>query len=101
MKRPSEKALKLGEEMLDYVAHGLTRNDAIKELAEMADESNRDLLEAVSAVLQAAQRNGGGTAAFHMARLQRVFSDYEPIPSLSDAQDELVGLDPQAQPRLL
>ena len=101
MQRPSEKALRLGEEIFDYVAHGLTRSDAIQELAEMVDESNRDLLQAVSAVLQDAQRNGRLPAAFLVAHLRQVFADYEPIPRLSDAQGELTGLVPPAQPRLL
>ena len=100
MRRLSRKAQKLGEELLDYIAYGLTRNDAVKELAEMVDESNSDLLEAVSAVLQDAQRNGGVPAAFHVAHLQRVFWDYEPIPRSSDLQNELVGVGTPAQPRL-
>lgn len=92
MKRPSEKALRLGEELFDYVPYGLTRANAIQELAEMTDESNHALLEAVSAVLQDAQRNGGVPAAFHVAQLQRVFSDYEPIAWPSDSQAELAGI---------
>jgi len=101
MKRPSEKALKFGEAILDYVPYGLTRHDAIQELAEMADEANRDLLEAVSALLQDAQRCGGLPAAFYVAHLQRVFSDYEPMPWPPDSQGELVGLGLPAQPHLL
>jgi hypothetical protein len=100
MKRPSEKALSLGERIFDHVAYGLTRSDAIQELAEMADESNGELLEAVSAVLEDARRNGGVPAAFHVAHLQRVFSYYEPIPWPPDAQGELAGIGTSAQPRL-
>jgi len=101
MKRPSEKSLSLGEELFHYVSYGLTRGDAIRELAEIVDDSNRDLLEAISAVLEDAQRNRGVPAAFHMAYLQRVFLDYQPIPWPSDAQAELKGIDTPAQPRLL
>jgi len=101
MKRPSEKALSLGEEIFDYVSYGLTRSDAIQELAEMADESNGDLLEAVSAVLRDAQLNGGVPTAFHVAHLQRVFPNYEPIPWPPDSQGELAGIGTPAQPRLL
>ena len=101
MKRPSEKALILGEELFDHVRYGLTRNDAIRELAEMVDEANGDLLEAVSAVLEDAQRNNGLPAAFYVARLQQVFADYEPVPWPPDTQGELVGLGASAQPRLL
>ena len=101
MKRPSEKALKLGEELFDCVLYGRTHSDSINDLAEMADESNRELLEAVIAVLKNAQRNGGVPSAFHVAHLQEVFSDYVPIPWPSDSQGELAGLVPPAQSRLL
>ena len=97
MNRPSENALKLGEELFDYVPYGLTRVNAIQELAELADESNRELLEAVRAVLLDAQRNSGTPAAFHVAHLRRVFSDYEPIAWPLDSQGELVGFAPLAQ----
>ncbi len=101
MQRLSKKALRIGEELLDYVSYGLTRNDAIKELAEMVDESNRDLVEAVSAVLRDAQRNGGVPATFQVAHLQRVFADYEPTHRASDLQRELAGLNVPAQEHLL
>ena len=101
MKRPSEKALSLGEEIFDYVAYGLSRSDAIQELAEMVDESNAELLEAVNTVLQDAQCNGGVPAAFHVAHLQRVFPSYEPILWPPDSQGELIGIGATAQPRLL
>ena len=100
MNRPSEKALKVGEELLDHVAYGLTRNDTIKELAEMVDESNADLLAAINALLADAQRNGGVPAAFHVANLRSVLAGYDPLPPLPDSQGELSGLGP-AQPRLL
>lgn len=92
MKRPSEKALQLGEELFNYVPYGLTRANAILEMAEAADESNRGLVDAVRAMLQDAQRHGGVPAAFHLAHLQRVFSDYEPIAWPSAAQGELAGM---------
>ncbi len=97
MNRPSEKALRLGEELFDHVPYGLTQVNAIQELAEMVDESNRELLEAVHAVLHEAQRNNGVPAAFHVAHLRRVFSDYEPITWSSDAQGELVGFTPPVE----
>jgi hypothetical protein len=92
MNRPSEKALRLGEELFDYVPYGLTRSNAVQELAEMADEANQDLLEAVRAVLHDAQRNGGGPAAVHVAHLQRVLAEYEPVIWSSEAQGELAGI---------
>jgi len=101
MKRPSEKALSLAEEIFNHVAYGMTRSDVLQELAEMVDESNGALLESVSAVLQDAERNGGVPAAFHVANLQRVFSEYQPIPWPPDTQEELAGIGMPAQPRLL
>ena len=100
MKRPSAKALQLGEEVFDYVSHGLTRSDAIRELAEIADEFNRELLEAVEGLLRHAQHNGGVPAALHVAHLQRVFWDYQPLALPSDSQAELSGLGTLTQPRL-
>jgi hypothetical protein len=96
MNRPSEKALRLGEELFDYVPHGLTRFNAVHELAEMVDEANRDLLDAVRAVLQDAQRNGGVPAASYIANLRRVFFEYEPITWPSDSQGERAGIGPAA-----
>jgi len=101
MKRPSEKALSLAEEIFDHVAYGLTRSDALQELAEMVDESNGALLEAVSAVLEDSHHNTGVPAAFHVSQLQRVFSDYQPTPWPPDSQGELAGISTLAQPRLL
>lgn len=92
MNRPSEKALRLGEELFDYVPYGLTRFNAVQELAEMVDEANQDLLEVVRAVLQDAQRNSGVPAAFHVAHLQRVFAEYDPVVWSSEAQGELTGI---------
>jgi hypothetical protein len=96
MNRPSEKALTLGEELFAYVPYGLTRFNAVQEMAEMVDETNHDLRDAVRAVLQDAQRNGGVPAAFHITALRRVFSDYEPITWPSDSQGERAGIGPAA-----
>ena len=65
--------------------------NAIQELAEMLDESNRELLEAVRAVLHEALRTNGGPAAIHVADLRRILSDYEPLAWSSDAQCEFVA----------
>jgi hypothetical protein len=91
MNRPSETALTLGEALFDYVPYGMTRFIAVQELAEMVDESNRELLEAVRAVLLDAQGNGGVPAAIHVAHLQRAVSEYEPIAWTAEVQDELAG----------
>jgi hypothetical protein len=96
MNRPSEKALRLGEELFDYVPYGLTRANAVQELAEMVDEANQDLFEAAHAILDDAQRNGGVPAASYIANLRRVFLDYEPITWPSDAQGERAGIGPGA-----
>jgi hypothetical protein len=101
MRQPSEKSLSLGEELFQYVSYGLTRSDAIRELAEMVDESNGSLLEVVSELLQDAQRNHGVPAAFYVARLQRIFLEYQPVPWPPDSQGELAGIGATAQPRLL
>ncbi len=92
MNRPSEKALRLGEELFDYVPNGLTRFKAVQELAEMADEANQDLREAVRAVLQDARRNGGGAHGCSRRPLAAGLSDYEPLGWSSEAQGELAGI---------
>ena len=99
--RPSEPALRLGAELLDYSAYGLTRRDAIRELAEMADEVNREPIDAVRALLQDAQCHGGVPAAVHVAHLRRVFADYEPGSGPLDSQPELAGWGLPVQPNLL
>lgn len=97
MNRPSEKALRLGEELFAYVPYGLTPGNAIQELAEMVDESNCALLEAVRVVLEDAELNGGVPAAFSVTQLQRAFADYEPLVWPSSAQGELAGIGAPAQ----
>ena len=57
MKRPSERALNLADEGLAYLCPGLTRADALHELAEMVDQNNSERVRAALAV--------AGNAALH------------------------------------
>lgn len=82
--------------MFDYVPYGMTRFSAVQELAEMVDESNRKLLEAVRALCLDAQGNGGVPAAIHVSHLQRAVSEYEPVTWTAEVPDELAGLPPAA-----
>jgi hypothetical protein len=80
MKRPSERALDLADEILDHVRHGLTRTDAVYELADLVDESNAELIEAVRAVVRNAGRSGSPPDAEALARLREVLRAYQPGP---------------------
>jgi hypothetical protein len=59
MKRPSAQALDLADEILDHVRHGLTRADALYELADLIDDHNAELLRAIRRLLGDAAHGGG------------------------------------------
>ena len=89
MKRPSERALDLADEILDHVHHGLTRVDALYELADMIDESNGELLRAVRSALRDAERNGGLPSPEVLAQLPDTVRDYLPVHQTTAAQRDL------------
>jgi len=78
MKRPSERALNLADEILDYLRPGLTRADALHELAEMVDRNNSKRLRAARAVAGNAAFNGCLSDTATLARLKKVLSIYPP-----------------------
>lgn len=80
MKRPSDKALAIAEELVDYVHPGMTRAAATREVAEMIDDANEELLEAVGRVLAEMDRCGAGGCSAAMADLRQVIRNYKPIP---------------------
>ena len=88
MKRPSERALELADEILDHVRYGLTRADALHELADMIDESNGELLRAARAVAGDITRNGRPPDREAVARLREVLHDYQPWPVAVGDQEE-------------
>jgi hypothetical protein len=88
MTRPSEKALSLAEDILDSTTRGLTREDAINELAEMIDEMNGDLLEAAAASVECAALTCHVPSAPCLAQLKRVVTGYQPMRLGSDGQTE-------------
>ena len=89
MKRPSERALDLAEEILDHVRYGLTRADALYELAEMIDENNHELLCAAGSALRDAERNGGLPGADALTQLRVALRDYQPLRSPADEPPDL------------
>ena len=89
MNRPSEKALSLAEELSDYEHRGLTRADAINEMAEIIDETNRELVESAITLLDDAERHGGAPLPWHLARLKRALLGHEPLRTSPDTQTEL------------
>lgn len=89
MKRPSQRALDLADEICDHVRHGMTRADAVYELADMIDESNADLLRAARMVAGDIKRDGSPPDVESVAQLREVLHDYEPWPVASSDQEEL------------
>jgi hypothetical protein len=84
MKRPSERALGLAEEILDHVRYGLTRADALYELAEMIDEHNDELLSVIGDTLRDAERHGGLADPDALAELREAVRDYQPLRIAAD-----------------
>ena len=89
MKRPSERALGLAEEIMDHVQYGLTRADALYELAEMIDESNLELVEAVADALRDADRGDGVPGPDALKHLRETLGDYRPMRPLAEDHRDL------------
>jgi len=61
----------------------------IHEMAEIIDESNRDLVEAVSALLLDAERHDDKPASWYLNRVKRAFLGHEPTHESLNGQSEL------------
>jgi hypothetical protein len=96
MKRPSDRALGLAEEIMDHVRYGLTRTDALYELAEMIDEHNDELLSAIGAALRDAERHGGLAGPDTLAELRETARDYRPLRTAADDHPDLFVEQPAA-----
>lgn len=94
MKRPSERALDLANEIMDYVHHGLSRAEALYELADMIDESNGELVQAIQAALQDAARDSGQPSPEALAHLRVILRDYLPLRPAAGNQRELFSKQP-------
>ena len=89
MKRPSDQALDLAEKILDHVRYGLTRADALYELADMIDESNEELLRAVRSALREAEWRSGPSSSEATVQLRETLREYLPQRTETDAQRDL------------
>lgn len=89
MSRPSEKALSIAEELLDYVHPGMSRAAAIEEIATIVDDMNAELLEVVSALVAEAQKSNSGQYAVLINHLREISANYKPEHGDSEAQHEL------------
>src|SRR5882762_5035482 len=92
MNVPSEKAQSFAEEMLDFVRHGLTRADTVREIAEMFDEVNGELVHSVEDVLHDAESHSGHPDQTCLTKLKRSLHDYEPLHTASDPQTDLFSV---------
>lgn len=89
MTRPSEKALCIAEELIDYVHPGMTRAAALHEIANMVDEMNSELVEAISAMLAEVERSSPDSHTALFNHLRELLSDYKPWRVETERQHEL------------
>jgi len=89
MKLPSSKAADLAEAVMDHVGHHLTRADSLRELAEMIDENNCELVEAAAELLADSDRRRGLPAPHCLSRLRQALLDYRPLRLGADDQTDL------------
>jgi hypothetical protein len=89
MSRPSEKALSIAEELLDYVHPGMNRAAAIEEIAGIVDDMNADLLEVVTALVNEAQKGNSGQYAILLNHLREISANYKPAHKDAEGQHEL------------
>lgn len=89
MSRPSEKALTLAEDLLDYVHPGMPRAAAVQEMAQMIDEMNSELVEVVSSAVNELEKCGHGPSYALLTHLRRIALDYKPCVIDSQVQHEL------------
>jgi hypothetical protein len=79
----------VAEEILDHVNYGLTRSDVIREWAEIIDENNLALLEAINDLLDNAEMNNGTPDARYFRKLRAMLADHH-----SQSEHEVLRDDP-------
>jgi len=89
MSRPSEKALGIAEELLDYVHPGMNRAAAIEEIATIVDDMNADLLAVVTALVAESRKTSSGQHAVLINYLREISANYKPEHSDTEGQHEL------------
>jgi hypothetical protein len=94
MYRPSDKAMVIAEEMIDYVHPGMSRGAAVREIAGMIDEMNADLMEAVHALTCEVRRCAGGPCGALLYQVEEMARQYQPLCDRSDDQHELFAAGP-------
>ena len=89
MIKPSEKSLCIAEELVDYVHPGMSRAAAIQEVAQMLDEMNSELVEAVSALVNDASAPDPQSQAVLLEHLKETLAQYQPWRVKNERQHEL------------
>jgi len=97
MIRPSEKSLGIAEDLLDYVHPGMTRAAALQEVAQMVDEMNVELVEAVQALLAELEQSDRGAKTVLINHLRHILVDYTPWHTNNAAQHELFTSDTESR----
>lgn len=91
MNHPSEKALGIAEELIDYVHPGMNRAAAIEEIATIVDGMNDELVEAAAALASEVERSGPGQHLELLNHLREVSLHYNHWQSEIGGQHDLVA----------
>ena len=89
MIRPSEKAILVAEELLDYVHPGMPRAAALQEVAQMVDGMNAELLASVYALIVELEQTKAGSHDVLLSHLKHVLAEYKPWTADAQEQHEL------------
>jgi len=89
MIKPSEKSLSIAEDLLDYVHPGMSRAAALSEVAQMVDEMNNELVEAIQALIEELEKSPNSSCQVLVNHLRHVLTDYKPWHTDEGAQHEL------------
>jgi plasmid stabilization system protein ParE len=101
MNRPSDKALALAEELVDYVHPGMPRAAATREVAEMIDAANEELLATIDRVLADTGQCGVSACSMSMSDLRKILRNYQPLPiHAGEEHEDLFGQKPPVQATL-
>ena len=88
MREPSEHAQKLAGDILDHVDYGLTQTDKAREWAEVIDEHNRPLLDALSDLIDSADMHRGVPDERYVQKLRALLEQYRPQPERAGAREQ-------------
>ena len=101
MRQPSKISLVVAGEILDHVNYGLSRPDIIREWAEVIDEHNVPLLEAVCDLIDSADTSQGVPDARYIEKLRAILAEYQPQQAAQASKTACVRPGVRATSRLV